>query len=144
MNRIASVFGLCLVILGISAGLFDVKYRMMSLESEYKSVRKKITATEESIRILQAEWAYLNDPRRLQAMAQSHLGLKKGQHIALVSFEQYVNLENYRRRPHDRVVTVSTTTTTTPAKVLGQHKKAQDPTDDIDKLVSDLEKKDAD
>ena len=59
----------------VSGALFRVSYRVQHLEQHLASVNKKIGGEEETTRVLQAEWSYLNDPTRLEALARKHLAL---------------------------------------------------------------------
>lgn len=71
------------VIVGIV--LFRVKYEVVGLESQHKQVKRAISATNESIHLLRAEWAHLNDPKRVQLLAAKYLNhikpLKKNQMV---------------------------------------------------------------
>ena len=70
-NKI-TYFGICAsVIVGVI--LFKVKYEVISLESALDKVQNEILRTEESIHLLKAEWAYLNEPSRIQKLASQHL-----------------------------------------------------------------------
>lgn len=62
-----------LVAAGIGSGLFQLKYEVMRLEQQYRQICQTITSTEESTHVLKAEWAHLNDPKRLQLLAERHL-----------------------------------------------------------------------
>jgi hypothetical protein len=73
MRRSTIVCGL--VAAGIGTGLFQLKYEVMRLEQQYRQICQSIKATEESTHVLKAEWAHLNDPKRLQLLAQKHLDI---------------------------------------------------------------------
>ncbi|MAQ70612.1 MAG: hypothetical protein CL565_00295 [Alphaproteobacteria bacterium] len=49
--------------------LFSVSQRVQSTEREIGHLREKLSQENESLRVLRAEWAYLNRPDRLEAMA---------------------------------------------------------------------------
>ena len=56
------------------AALYHIRY---SAEAEAKALRdtQRIMAAEQDRRTLQAEWASLNDPRRLQILSRQYLSL---------------------------------------------------------------------
>lgn len=58
----------------VGLGLFKVKYQVMSLEKRHKDVVKSVAESRESIHVLKAELTHLNDPERLQKLAENHLG----------------------------------------------------------------------
>lgn len=72
---------------GITLGLFQLKYTVMSLEQEHKKINNIIRTTNESIHVLKAEWAFLNRPDRLQQLAQKHLDIHPIDAKQLVSFK---------------------------------------------------------
>ena len=64
-----SQFFLALMAFCVGLGLFRVKYQVMALEKNHKQVVKSISETRESIHVLKAELTHLNDPARLQKLA---------------------------------------------------------------------------
>ena len=61
---------------GISAVLFSVKYQVQELEDNHTRLLKELDQERRALHVLHAEWATLNDPRRLQNLASEHLGLE--------------------------------------------------------------------
>jgi hypothetical protein len=65
--------------LGVAAlvgwGLFHVKHAVLDLERELAAVELETAATREAIRVLEAEWAFLNRPDRLEALSSRLLGM---------------------------------------------------------------------
>ncbi len=59
----------------VGFGLFHVKYEVQRLESELHQLNSQILKEQRQIHVLKAEWAYLNRPSRLSALARSHLDL---------------------------------------------------------------------
>ncbi|HEV2333942.1 MAG TPA: hypothetical protein VGS13_00435 [Stellaceae bacterium] len=74
MTRLGTVFWLVLVLV---AGFttFKVKYAIQDTEDELNRVRRQMTAEQQEIRVLTAEWTYLNQPERLSELNRRFLGL---------------------------------------------------------------------
>lgn len=86
MSRLYVFLGLFILVIG--GTLFHVKYRVVALEQELYIARQKITEINHAIHILKAEWEHLNQPQRLQLLAENHLDLKffeKNQYLAMSS-----------------------------------------------------------
>lgn len=77
------VGGLTLV---VGLALFKTKYAVMSLEQQHSQIKKNIQETREAIHVLRAEWAHLNDPSRLQVLAQKYLDIAPVGGSQLISF----------------------------------------------------------
>jgi len=74
MKRFAALFWLMLV---VAAGFttFKVKYAVQDIEDELNRVRKHTIAEQQEIRVLTAEWTYLNQPERLAELNRRFLSL---------------------------------------------------------------------
>jgi len=59
--------------LALSIGAFRITYQVDELEKELHSLNKDILEEQETIHILKAEWSYLNDPNRLEALTKRYL-----------------------------------------------------------------------
>ena len=70
--RVLTVFLAALLILA-AVGLYDVKYRAEATERAIAILNHEIRDEEEALRILRAEWSYLNTPERLQGFANRYL-----------------------------------------------------------------------
>ncbi len=81
-------------LLGVAAvsGVFLVKERVQRLENRLHSVQQEIATGRTAIKMLDAEWSYLNRPDRIEAMIQDHLGM------APASSSQYVRLDTFVKR----------------------------------------------
>ena len=74
MIRIGTiVWFVVLAMLGV--GLFQVKYAVQSKERDLRKVNRQIAADHEAMRVLEAEWSYLNDPVRLADLTRRHTDL---------------------------------------------------------------------
>jgi len=74
MTRLGVVFWLVLVLV---AGFttFRVKYTVQDVEDQLYRVRKQTIAEQQEMRVLTAEWTYLNQPERLADLNQRFLSL---------------------------------------------------------------------
>lgn len=62
----------CLAIALISGiSLFVLKYQVKAEEKQLQTIYREILQNKREIHMLEAEWAYLNDPQRLQALVHS-------------------------------------------------------------------------
>jgi len=57
-------------------GLYHLKHEVQALEDQLFRVNRSILAEQEAIHVLHAEWSYMNQPARLQALAARHLDLQ--------------------------------------------------------------------
>ena len=61
--------------LAAGAGVFHLKHEVMLLEQQLNHVNRATLEDQEAIHVLQAEWTYLNEPRRLEALTHKYLEL---------------------------------------------------------------------
>lgn len=68
---------ICLLLAGGSGlYLYQSKHRAQMLDREIEHTLKATDVARDRIGVLRGEWALLNEPERLAALSQSHLGLK--------------------------------------------------------------------
>lgn len=74
MLRLGTLFWIALA---VAAGYATIqfKYDVQALERELTQLDGKILRHQEAIHVLKAEWAYLNEPARLQRLSRSYLDL---------------------------------------------------------------------
>jgi cell division protein FtsL len=60
----------------IGVGLFSVKHEVKDQELRLSHLNQDIQREQEAIHVLKAEWSYLNDPARLRALSEKHLGMQ--------------------------------------------------------------------
>jgi hypothetical protein len=85
---------LCFVFLFVVGAItFSVKQQVLRLESKITAAKKEITQYDEALHILSAEWAYLNNPERLQDLVDRNMELVQGDHF------QFVSLDNIGNEP---------------------------------------------
>lgn len=65
------------MLLVIPAGfaLYKIKYEVVALEEELDQIEATIKQDREATEVLRAEWSYLNEPGRIEALSRRHLGL---------------------------------------------------------------------
>jgi hypothetical protein len=69
-----TAFGIALLAL-ISFGLYNGVHTVKLQQKELETLKASIAREGEAIRVLKAEWTYLNQPDRLQQLARRHLAL---------------------------------------------------------------------
>lgn len=102
MQRSTSIFFLLALFGGFI--LFKVKYEVVEIEQKMAQTEKQISREKETIHILKAEWSHLNEPQRLQKLAEKYLDIvpMKTEQIAAVirDFKTEENLKNFLPQPH--------------------------------------------
>ncbi len=71
----------------LGAMTYGIKQKVMDLDNELMSVQREIVYYQESMHILNAEWAYLTRPSRLQALVKTHLDMENSHGLSLVSYD---------------------------------------------------------
>jgi hypothetical protein len=56
--------------------MYHLKYEVIALEDELAARNSEILTYQEGLHVLRAEWAYLNEPSRLQQLAERYLDLR--------------------------------------------------------------------
>lgn len=56
-------------------GLFQVKFKVQQLHLDSSELKRQLAHEKDSIHVLQAEWAHLNQPERLHRLSQKFLKL---------------------------------------------------------------------
>ena len=84
MQRSTSIFFLLALLGGFV--LFKVKYEVVEIEQKLSETELHIAREKETIHILKAEWSHLNEPQRLQKLAEKYLDIMpmKTEQIAAV------------------------------------------------------------
>ncbi|MBP6013005.1 MAG: hypothetical protein KBA31_12330 [Alphaproteobacteria bacterium] len=74
MIRFASFLAVALLVL-VSFELYNGVARVKASQRQLEETKVQIAQEQEAIRVLKAEWSYLNQPERLQTLARQHLSL---------------------------------------------------------------------
>lgn len=80
-------FVLVIAVIVLSVGLYDIKYRAEAAEKRARQLERDIASEQEGIRVLRAEWSYLNQPERLQQLAQRYTTLEALKASQIGSFD---------------------------------------------------------
>lgn len=64
---------LLLAVVGAAAFVYDVKHQAIQLNRQASDLTRQIERERDTIAALRAEWSALNQPARLQALAERHL-----------------------------------------------------------------------
>ena len=87
MNRQATVI-LALLFAGASLGLYQIKYKIQSLNQDLAGIQDAVRIEQDEIHVLEAEWAYLNRPQRLAQLSGKYLSfLRPVSPSQIVSFD---------------------------------------------------------
>lgn len=78
------------IMIPVSAMLYGTSSSVREKENELSSINAHIAAEKDSLRVLRAEWAYLNQPQKLSSRAQRYLVAKKAAIPAQVLSERQV------------------------------------------------------
>jgi len=70
--------------------LFNVKYFVAEKETYNKKLIEKIEENNEEIRLLKADWAYLNNPHRIAELASNRLNMGPLQQHQFEDKEKYL------------------------------------------------------
>ncbi|MBR1943927.1 MAG: hypothetical protein IJ848_00450 [Alphaproteobacteria bacterium] len=71
MNRNLILTLVLFVTLGVL--LSKSKYEVVSLRKQLKTINREIVQTTDDLKVYNAEWSYLNEPKRLQELAKKYL-----------------------------------------------------------------------
>ncbi len=71
----------------VGAGLYMLKYKVQDLEHDLVAKQVQIQRDRSAIRVLQAEWTYLNDPNRLRRLSEEYLGFQAASPQNVISLD---------------------------------------------------------
>ncbi|MDE5064375.1 cell division protein FtsL [Wolbachia endosymbiont of Drosophila tristis] len=74
-------------------GLFKVKLHVQSLDRELIKIKSEINLVQSDMKVLQAEWSYLNNPKRLASLVKKYL-----KNNSLILASQVKNLDSLNGR----------------------------------------------
>ena len=97
------------ILLGISVfGLFQIKFKVQNLNRELAEIKQQLEHEKSSIHILKAEWAYLNQPERLNRLSKKFLDLKelRSEQIMLAS-NGFQTISNKPTKENKKIIKAS-------------------------------------
>jgi len=74
----------CVLLSAVIYVLFQVKYEVQFLARDLAETKRQLKEEKASIKVLNAEWTYLNQPSRLRELANRHLQLGPISNIQVV------------------------------------------------------------
>lgn len=96
--RKANIVWLILAVL-CGALLFRTSQRVTDGRAQLTALEDKIAQERESIRVLAAEWSYLNQPERLERLSRQHLRLAPAKGTQIVSSATFIERANPKPPP---------------------------------------------
>ena len=78
-----------LLSVAVVVGLFIIKHRVQDLEDQLHALNAEILADRDATQVLEAEWSYLNQPARLEALSRKLLGMKPPTADQTVTMEEF-------------------------------------------------------
>ncbi|MDR1488269.1 MAG: hypothetical protein LBI26_00790 [Holosporales bacterium] len=106
MNKGIALSIVILLIIGV--GVSRLKYEVVSLRGKFGVIKAENEKYGDDIKILNAEWSYLNNPERLKQLAKKHLPLMKPlNNSQIISYDRIVGVdcveqtENSNNGEHD-------------------------------------------
>ena len=89
MNRSVIVSVVFLVLVGLCVS--RVKYEVVFLRNKLKEIDRRIEKYRDDIRVYNAEWSFLNDPKRLKRLAMKYLpDLRPIENSQIISFDAFM------------------------------------------------------
>ncbi len=77
-----------LITLTASYALYRMKYEATDYSRQVIDLREEIAAERDLINVLEAEWSYLNEPQRIQRLADQYLELQTLDARQIVTFQE--------------------------------------------------------
>lgn len=85
MMRLSTIFWVLLVTIA-GATLFTISYSVKEKQEHLAQVKNDISKTRDEVRVLTAEWSYLNQPERLEKLMRRYTALQPTKHQQIVAF----------------------------------------------------------
>lgn len=98
--------------------LYQTSYEVQAQAERLTHLNRQIVAEQDAIQVLKAEWAYLNDPARLEKLVAQHLLLQPMQ------ANQIVALDAIPAKPADGEMLLSSLTVPTPGRKPVRHDRS--------------------
>ena len=86
---------------------YTIKQKVIELDGDLSRVHRSMAQYQESMHILNSEWAYLTRPSRIQALVVDHTRLHQSQGASLVSYDDVFNGQGHHEEQGDVIHLVS-------------------------------------
>lgn len=77
--------------ISVVIGLFVVKHSVQTLEDRLHALNAEIITDRDAIQVMEAEWSYLNQPARLEALSKRLLGMEAPVAAQTVSMQELLD-----------------------------------------------------
>ena len=77
--------------ISVVIGLFVVKHSVQTLEDRLHALNADIITDRDAIQVMEAEWSYLNQPARLEALSKRLLGMEAPVAAQTVSLQELLD-----------------------------------------------------
>ena len=77
--------------ISVVIGLFVVKHSVQTLEDRLHALNADIITDRDAIQVMEAEWSYLNQPARLEALSKRLLGMEAPVAAQAVSMKELLD-----------------------------------------------------
>lgn len=84
-----SIFFWTVLCASVVVGVFVIKHRVQALEDRLRGLNAEIISDQNAIRVLDAEWSFLNQPARLEQLSRKLLDMQSpqpGQTMTMADF----------------------------------------------------------
>ncbi len=115
-----------------SGALFYVSQRTYDMKQDLSFITKDISQEKEALRVLEAEWSYLNNPKRLERLAKKYLKTDVMKLDQFIKEESVKLAVSYVVKPIETVVAINNRVIKVKAKnlelakaVVEQHKERE-------------------
>ena len=71
-----------------AVGMFSLKHEVQSRKAKLDALHQDIVESQEAIRVLRAEWSFINQPAHIERLARKHLGFVPMQSHQIVRLEE--------------------------------------------------------
>lgn len=71
-----------------AVGMFSLKHEVQSRKAKLDALHQDIVESQEAIRVLRAEWSFINQPAHIERLARKHLGFVPMQSHQIVTLEE--------------------------------------------------------
>lgn len=89
--RRSTIFTAVFMVALLGVATYNIKQCVLSIETELAQIHQNMLGLEESTSLLKAEWSYLNEPQRLQMLAEKHLNVQPAHGYQIVSLRDLPN-----------------------------------------------------